>query len=536
MPSNIPSNVQTEVVSKPRTIIRMISSKFSARPPPPTVHVELSREQRDAALRARGLIPQQAPRPPPPPEQKLEQGVPSAADIIKQEWAAKNALVRDERERFHSFKFGGPSPPEGQLPSPPGSPVLNEVEVPSRTHSPAPPLRALPTPPDTPLLDAPTGPYLAPPASPPTISLTPPTTSPDEKTAPSEDKALDEKFHHRMDSFAQLEASISSLATLPIVSSPQALWSTTSLPSLITVSESTKPMPSKPLKNLNGLQVKVHEGPLVPLLVESPVDLHFSESPVVLVDESAAEPLESQDVVVVVEEEDKDVSRVVPLLPLRKTTPVISTAAPAATPSSPQRTLITSAPKSPTFSVVTQNSSQSKKQKRGMTDPASGAEAKRKMTNPFKRGDHKSTGKVVDDTVVGVVIGDDTPKAQPRPRRLTMGSSLSNLRRSFVGTLSRPSNSDHKNGKGFDASHLPPSPTIPSSFNAGSPVFPSSTTRSRSRGGSGGSSSNEGKLTVPISPRVCQNIAMHNHGTIQSETAAIEDDEMRRMTELAFLG
>jgi hypothetical protein len=158
---------------------------------------------------------------------------------------------------------------------------------------------------------------------------------------------------------------------------------------------------------------------------------------------------------------------------------------------------------------------------RGLTDPNPPKEAKtnrRKSINPFKRG------QTLD------------PSSSTANKRLSMSASIGNIRRSVVGTLSRPKstiNTGLSGHKTFDASHLPPSPTIPTSF-SDQPKSPTSpfTSPTRSRFSSTRSPVSEG------SPRLRQAVSpvIHSRGTILIETNNIEDEESRRMTELAFLG
>lgn len=152
-------------------------------------------------------------------------------------------------------------------------------------------------------------------------------------------------------------------------------------------------------------------------------------------------------------------------------------------------------------------------------------ERKRSM-NPFKRAGTVSGAHGKDATDAG-----ESPAAAAPRRRLTMGTSsfsMSNIRRSVVGSLSgRPANiGTQRRAKTFDASHLPPSPTSP---------VPRASTGTRA-------SSSVGGRTMPVTPvsptraRQPQQVVMYNRGSILLETAGIEDEETRRMTELAFLG
>lgn len=155
-------------------------------------------------------------------------------------------------------------------------------------------------------------------------------------------------------------------------------------------------------------------------------------------------------------------------------------------------------------------------QRRGLTDPTHVKPDRRKSLNPFKR----TTGEL-----------DNSDKASVSKR--SVSSSLSSMRRSVVGTLSRKANLEIKvNGlKGYKASHLPPSPTVDRSRSPvpTSPRSPSYLDRSRSPASSASPSS-------PTFQRQAVAPMMYNRGSILLETCAIEDEESRRMTELAFLG
>ncbi|KAI0360178.1 hypothetical protein OH77DRAFT_906426 [Trametes cingulata] len=117
-------------------------------------------------------------------------------------------------------------------------------------------------------------------------------------------------------------------------------------------------------------------------------------------------------------------------------------------------------------------------------------------------------------------------------------SSMSNLRRAFSGGLAsklnpRPRSSidpststpemsmGRKPSKMFDASHLPSSPTHPPTS------FP---------GVSAAAVPLQGRTTgVGLRPRQAVSPTMHNRGSILHQTHFIEDDESRRLSEMAFL-
>jgi hypothetical protein len=151
-------------------------------------------------------------------------------------------------------------------------------------------------------------------------------------------------------------------------------------------------------------------------------------------------------------------------------------------------------------------------QRRGLTHPTHVKPDRRKSLNPFKR----TQGEL-----------DNSDKVSVSKR--SVASSFSSMRRSVVGTLSRKANLEiNVNGlKGSNASHLPPSPTVDRSQSPvpTSPRSPSFLNRSRSPAPS--SPTFQRQAVAPI---------MYNRGSILLQTCNIEDEESRRMTELAFLG
>ncbi|KAH9486702.1 hypothetical protein JR316_0000767 [Psilocybe cubensis] len=162
--------------------------------------------------------------------------------------------------------------------------------------------------------------------------------------------------------------------------------------------------------------------------------------------------------------------------------------------------------------------------KRGMTDSTP-----RKSLNPFKRDKEKSLPIPVPE-IKNSPSNDNPPTL--RPRRLTMSASLNNLRRSFIGSLSRSSPSESTSKKSFNASHLPPSPTIPAQF----AVQATASLGSRLASPLPSPTPDDHVPLLSPSARSPRPVVMYNRGSILLETANIEDDEVRRMTELAFLG
>jgi hypothetical protein len=143
---------------------------------------------------------------------------------------------------------------------------------------------------------------------------------------------------------------------------------------------------------------------------------------------------------------------------------------------------------------------------RGLTDP--GRQGKRKLFNPFKR----------DQSLGG-------EESNGISRKISVASSLGNLRRvasnftkprlSFDAGSMAPSTLSGK-AKTFDASHLPPSPTVPSHLINTGPSLTGMDLRPPNR--------------RPLGP------TLHSRASIMKEMNAIKDDEVRRMTEVAFLG
>ncbi|KAF8905091.1 hypothetical protein CPB84DRAFT_1823433 [Gymnopilus junonius] len=568
--------------SKSRTIIRMISTKFTRvtnsppalAKPPPAAPTGWSKDQRDAALRERGLLPplrpnkdlslqeseldQLIPVVEPEEESQDKPSGPSAADLIKKEWEPKTRPLRSNSGSAWSIStvpptIDKPTPPPNEplppvptlspesvhqdypprsssvnvlavppsqsetkvrpLPSPPLAKVApSEIEAwtvplppspsPSVAELPSPPQpatspvpsqsRSLPSIPDTsqsaessacgsgantprPLDQSKT--FIPTQPTTPVISLTPATEIPSPSTEPTTpsagaDDRLGSALHNRTDSFAQLEDSISSIATPSLDSTSNTTNSTTGTSDASSHISNAIKGPGK----LGMLQVKTLQevASTVPVIIESPVQMtRFSEELEVVMEESP-----SMDFGIINEKSEK---------------PAIST------PLVPPRS-----PPAPTSVGTTL-----RPQRRGVTDPVVSMD-RRKSFNPFKRGQTM----------------DVSPIPEPQ-RRLSMARSLSNLRRSVVGTLShKPTKGAEGEGgrveKNFDASHLPASPTIPQAF-----ARPRPSDVSKSSAGS-----------PPPTPGMRQAVApiIYNRGSILLETAGIEDEETRRMTELAFLG
>lgn len=150
-----------------------------------------------------------------------------------------------------------------------------------------------------------------------------------------------------------------------------------------------------------------------------------------------------------------------------------------------------------------------------------------------KKGDRRKS--------LGIFKRDDDANGMPT-KRISVSASFGNLRRSVVGTInSSGSSSSNRQStysgdsslSSFDATHLPPSPTLPASFSSGA-----------SAGGLSSSSSaptrlrpqkNHGPPPVSVRPRQALSPTMHSRGSILIEAGSIEDDESRRLSEMAFL-
>ncbi|KAJ4477333.1 hypothetical protein J3R30DRAFT_3484801 [Lentinula aciculospora] len=110
--------------------------------------------------------------------------------------------------------------------------------------------------------------------------------------------------------------------------------------------------------------------------------------------------------------------------------------------------------------------------------------------------------------------------------KIGRSNSLAVLRQSVVGTLSRKPSSFTK--KSAAKSNLPPSPTVSSSL----------ATQSINSSMSAQSIESKDSFSYPSSrqPRQALSPTIHGRGSFLFETSHIEDEETRRMTEMAFMG
>ena len=527
--------------------------RLSAIPSGPNAY---SKESRDAALRERGLLPPLRPNkdlsaqeqeqdraipivlPKDDPPSSTEPDAPSAADLIKKEWEAKNrSLESTQLLRMNSFKFGGtsldtpkefssdsltpdtPTPPSREfLPSPIAEAAVPQPSSSSSLIAPVVPSSPIPVSPPgsrpvTPLLDIPPeiAAYLYPlppsprsilkpkselssrPPSPTSVPLPPSPTScsvydttslrsasgahtfsgpldireaPPTPTPPIialtpcatifpesdlTDNVISSPLHTRTDLPAPLDDSLPSSIQTPSLDSN----SHTTTSSTLGTSESVAICGKG---RLSGLRIKTQEGCdyNIPVIVESPIEDSFLEE--------QYQPTSTFD-------DDEPVPMTAPI-------------------GTSELGFLLSVPRM---------------KKRGLTDPTNGSLDRKKSTimNPFKRGLSSGYGDV-----------SLTPLVEPT-RRPSVKTSLSNMRRTVIGTLSRKSTSPGR--KVLDASHLPPSPIFPLPFSKlHSPTSPTYRTE-------------EGEIRRAVSPTV------YSRGHILMEASHIKDEESRRMTEMAFL-
>ncbi|KAF8802498.1 hypothetical protein BYT27DRAFT_7261032 [Phlegmacium glaucopus] len=562
--------------SKPRTIMRMLTTKFNPRLPTPSTLASrlttippgpnaFTKENREAALRERGLLPPLEPNKDLSAQEKeQDRAIPivnptgdphspteanntlSAADLIKKEWEAKNrSLEYTQLQRMNSFKFGGSSsvpgspkyfPPESAdpaaldftaLPTPDPQPSRQaEIAAPQASYTQASSLTVPLVPPSTvpiskpssrpvsPLLDIPpelaaylfplppsprsvSGPNLdscSPPLSPTSVPLPPSpsvrsvfdTTSLRNASGVCTPKPLDIRETSltptptppiialtpcASNSVSVNDATTSSLHKETEVSSPLDESASFQTPSLDSNSHTTTDSTLGTSESIaisgrgrfGGLKIKSHEGSnVIPVIVESPIEDSF---------------LEEQDVVAEV---------------------IFDGTQGVTAPISGNETK---------FSLSTPLM-----KRRVWTDPTNGGLDRKKsmVMNPFRRGNSANGDHSI------------TPPGE-FPRRLSVKASLSNMRRSVVGTLSRKLTVENSGGgKKFDASHLPPSPVLPLAFGNSRSSYTSPSVRME-----------EGGESLPMRRAVSP--MLYSRGHILMEASHIEDEESRRVTEMAFL-
>ncbi|KAG6856501.1 hypothetical protein H0H87_003694 [Tephrocybe sp. NHM501043] len=497
--------------------MRLFSTKFRARPPPPMPRPSTqlnsafgSKETREAALRERGLLPPLKPNAdlstaeferdrllpvlmPPSHEEVLmidgEETNVSAALRVKQEWEAKHNDEKRELERMRSFTFGGP-PCRAVKGSSSSTSLLA-----SATVEPVDGLSSV-------LHDGPT--------------LTSGTTTPalsirSKRSLPALVLQLDDHKHPKHPTLPPRASSSVDPPLIPLPPSPSpSLRSPRSREELAAISLAASfPLPPSPRLNVPQRSPTIS---LTPPPVPPSMPIQHGRT------ESASSRLTA-------------ISGTVSYMKATSSFEHSLNPAPAIVESPIEESILngsfTGRDCEPAVVTTTETKdvTHSVARSRNPTDPIEAKEQtpeRRKSFNPFKRNQISSPE--APDKV--------SPPTTSPSRRLSMSASLSNMRRSVIGTISRPKATGLvKMEKGFDASHLPPSPTIPAVFaqDAGgsstiTPKWPSPFQHQQH------SVQLEVKTRIPVSP------TLYSRGTIVAETSNIEDDESRRMTELAFLG
>lgn len=512
-----------------------------------------TKENREAALRERGLLPPRQNKDLSAQEKELDRAIPvvlqkdddqrgsteadspSAADLIKREWEAKNRLLESHQlQRMNSFKFGGnfscPEAPVIQLslsesadsaaqlsqaqqvrepiPSPradlafPHLPpssleaVLPPVPISQPGSRPATPLLDIlpeiaaylfPLPPSPESVPSPNFELSSSPPSPTSVplprspslrgefdttslrsslsgaltpcplnkgtTLTPTPSTPIIALTPCaviySDDTTSSPPHKRSDSVPDESVSSCQLPSLDDNSR-------TTTDSILGTSESAS-ISGK--GRLGGLNVKTHEGSClnIPVIVDSPIEHGFLEEQYLVVKPTSTA--------------DANQAVVPPM----------------------------SAPINGSERKFTRNTP--RMNKRGGSDPTNGALIRKTsmiLTNPFKRnlsfaghGDQSTT----------------TSSGELPQRRLSVKTSLSNLRRSVVGSLSLKMSS-HDRGAGVGRTN----DTLRSPTSLGSMM-----------------EEEEGEVRKAVSP------ILYSRGHILMEASRIKDEESRRVTEMAFL-
>lgn len=540
--------------SKSHTILRAISTTFRTRPtgqttpPPPVSPTPQAKQNREAALRERGLLPPLAPpRDLSRQEADLDRRTPiirfeartdgsiaepSAADLVKREWESKNQsqdaspiTETEERGRMKSFKFGAPLPQATQFPA------ARDLVVPAKVNSdaspPPPPMKDLPPKPssrrssglsDGALVDAASVPLPSSPlpASPTTHSATSGRAS---GSISSANNRPPSSFHYvqhgenEVSSGSSLHSRSGSRrsfasALQPSLPSPQIVLSgeptypslnisipsrrSGSLTQLHSISESTSPVtPSLDSSSRTVTTISTLNTVESPTFVSS-VAAGRAKGKMGMLKVKTSEP--HSNIPMIIESPVENGLTVKPELELQ------------VLPLSPITTS-----QSPTLMVPQQFFPT--RRARGLVNPD--AANKRRSFNPFKRSqpvgptqcDHSRETKKSSTFALDKLKRASTNFSKPK---LTPDAASN-----------APSSKSSKR-KMLDVSHLPPSPTLPSHL---------LTAQAELRV--------NGKTTgVGQRPQARKAVAptLHSRGSILLETSAIKDEESRRMTEMAFLG
>ncbi|PBK75963.1 hypothetical protein ARMSODRAFT_1080119 [Armillaria solidipes] len=501
-------------MSKSKTLLRTISTTFRKVSPtiPSSPSPPVSQYNRDAALRERGLLP-----PLPLSIQELEQDrripslelkddtdddQPSAAHRIKEEWETKNRTTEaEQRERLTHFKFGGSSSQSSSdLTQPQVLEVVIEMDSPAPSPTTAtslhskslkpPALHLHPSTSCVPSHDAPSGPEPDPvfvPLPPsPLLTSVPEAADVDPALIPIPPSPISKDLvlpaGHVADS-----ATSSSIPADKVESQKQLCPPSPTFLNLVTP-------PSSPTMSTGH---STEEGSLAPPSRKRSHTVLSHESS----DESSiATPsidATSQILTIVTTSSESHTSK------RRSAGKVWANDFP-----SHDIPVIVESPKEESTSPFSNNGNpfdapvgpESSSLRRGLTDSSlteSRAKGQRRRSlNLFKKLDKAYASR-----------------------------SLTTIRRSVVGTLARK-----------EKANLPLSPTIPSPLPSSPPVERRGLRAMRSLGFNRQLTVVTGAPLPPPKPRQPLSPTIHNPGSILLGTCEIEDEESRRVTELAFLG
>ncbi|KAF7773372.1 hypothetical protein Agabi119p4_5539 [Agaricus bisporus var. burnettii] len=540
--------------SKSHTLLRAISTTFRTRPavqpasPSPVSPTLQAKQNREAALRERGLLPPLAP-PKDLSRQEADQDrrtpvvrfeskndgntvEPSAADLVKREWESKNQSKdpepsgeNEERERMRSFRFGAPSPQATE--SPVAHDLVAPVKVKSDPNPPQPLMKNLPQRPSIPqssgFSDGPSVDAASVPFSSSLQSVSSPThsaiTGRKSSSISSANNLPPSSFHYTQHAETELSSSSSghsrsgsrrSFASATPLSLPS--------PQIVVPGESSYPslnisIPSRRSESLSQLHsISESTSPVTPSLdsssrtVTTISTLNTAESPSLLSSVTASRAKGKMGMLKV------KTSEHVANIPMIVESPGENSVAVKS--QSELRLLPPLSPdtaKRPSTLVIPQETVLTRRAREPL---GSDKVDKRKSFNPFKRSqsvgpaDCNRTGDSKRSSISAI----------DKLRRAS--SSFTKPRASHNCASTAPSK-----GKTLDVSHLPPSPALPTRFQTAPCVAarPSGDGRTTGVG-------QRPQARKPLDPTV------HSRGSILLETSAIKDEESRRMTEMAFLG
>ncbi|KAF9489625.1 hypothetical protein BDN71DRAFT_1435279 [Pleurotus eryngii] len=516
--------------SSSKTVFRRLTTKLrlplsSALPkPPPHTSSYAAQGGREAALRARGLLPPLRPNPDlstQEQEQDLRysvvvplQDVDSDIDItaakkIKQEWEARNQALsnpEDEamlvRTRLQSFKFGASAVSLG-VPEEVASSVTNDVDHPSDQLAP-------PTPSEAPAIEVSTCNAND---GPPPTTPTPPNT----RSRLGRPPALDLSQARRRSLSKPRPSPTGPLPPLPadaeVVHSPRCIPLPASQPTTPkTPSSATNRSLPPPTSSPTAQPTLSENNALIPPSLRSH---QTSQSPKLKPDEmhSNLETHSQGDTTSIDSYMASSHQHAFKVKSIEHGVPAIL--------ESLVEENMNSAKLQPAFEIEDRAEQQHASPADVVMIPQQSKGARRKSFRFFRR--------------------DNSDAVSVRSAASSHG--VFNLRRSIFGPLSRKSVDKQRLGTAFDASHLPPSPTLPLSITDQTkstnvltlPHSQSSPALANARALSLSNKRGSAMPSPPQSPRQAVSPKMHSRGSIQVETHGIEDEESRRLCELAFI-